>query len=507
MRKTSGRGRIGRALAGVTAAALVAAACGGSDDADDDTSDDSSGSTEVSASDAPEGAADDDAGDESASDDASTDDEPAPSDDADSDDDGETDESPDDESTGDESSGDDPVDEESAEDVERIDSFRGITEDTIRVGVLDYDWDRLADLGVDFGVTTSVDLFRASLERVNDAGGLAGRQLEIVEKVFLPVGDAEATQVCIELAEDEEVFMVVGRLRDDQVLCFTEQYDTAAFVPLGMTDERVERSTAPYASLSGRSELRIVNFVDAMEATGAFEGATIGVTGTADANEANYEIVVAALEERGYEPVGVLVGGSGDDLGETARTQEVAYERLEAAGVDVVITTSGVALELFNAFELNFEPDQWMFATAITGRAFADAGVPWEFVDGALSATISPVGTSLQPGLADDPATAECVDDLVARTDAGVVYDLDAEVNDLTTALFACGLAEIVEAAFDGAGPNPTNESLQEGIEAIGTIELPAYGTATFGPGDQGGVDEVFTVRFDSATGVYDVVE
>ncbi|MEM9042971.1 MAG: hypothetical protein AAGD33_24060, partial [Actinomycetota bacterium] len=311
----------------------------------------------------------------------------------------------------------------------------------------------------------------------------------------------------IELAEDEEVFMVVGRLRDDQVLCFTEQYDTAAFVPLGMTDERVERSTAPYASLSGRSELRIVNFVEAMEATGAFEGATIGVTGTADANEANYEIVVAALEERGYEPVGVLVGGSGDDLGETARTQEVAYERLEAADVDVVITTSGVALELFNAFELNFEPDQWMFATAITGRAFADAGVPWEFVDGALSATISPVGTSLQPGLADDPATAECVDDLVARTDAGVVYDLDAEVNDLTTALFACGLAEIVEAAFAGAGPNPTNESLQEAIEAIGTIDLPAYGTATFGPGDQGGVDEVFTVRFDSATGVYDVVE
>ncbi|MEM1335547.1 MAG: hypothetical protein AAGG08_19045, partial [Actinomycetota bacterium] len=240
LRERRAVGPIRRTMALAAAGAVLVAGCvADSDDADDesDTSSDSSSATDDDASensvtdpgdttatdDPTDGAADtDEGGDSSDASDADAD--------AAADDESDVAEEPADV----DQDVDQDVEADVEADVERTASFRGVTEDTIRVGVIDYDWDGLADIGVDFGVTNSVDLFAAALESINDRGGIAGRQLELFQREFLPVGDGAANQVCVELAEDEEVFMVVGRLRDDQVLCFTEQYETAAFAPLGM---------------------------------------------------------------------------------------------------------------------------------------------------------------------------------------------------------------------------------------------------------------------------------
>ena len=61
------------------------------------------------------------------------------------------------------SGGPDDTSTTTTEPVELTASFRGVTAETIKIGILAYDWDRLAALGVEFGVSNSGDLGIAAL--------------------------------------------------------------------------------------------------------------------------------------------------------------------------------------------------------------------------------------------------------------------------------------------------------------------------------------------------------
>lgn len=384
-------------------------------------------------------------------------------------------------------------------------SFRGVTADTIRIGIAAFDWDRLAALGVTFGVSNNSDLMVAALDEINERGGIHGRMLEPYISEFLPVGSDESDAACLELTEDHEVFLVVGATLNEQILCFTELHETAAIVAGGLNDERLRRAKAPYAAVIAAQEVRAAEWVAQMEAAGLLEG-TLGVMGFVDVSESAYLAVVGALQDAGYDPVQGLIGGNSDDLAETARQQALVYERMKEAGVDRTISTTGVPLEIANALEAGYETDQWLLYTTMTGRGLTDAGVPLSYLDGAYSTNNSPTGTSAQPLLADDPDASACLDDLRARTDHPLPYDLDAEINNINTALIVCATSRILEAALTNAGQVLTNESLLAGIEAIGDIELAGYTNASLGPDDYGAVKGLTLIQFDADTGIWEPV-
>ena len=444
-------------LAGFLTLALVAAACG--DDSDADTSDETTTTTEATETTAP---------DTTEAEETST---------------------------------------TTTEPVELTASFRGVTPEVIRVGVLSYDWDRLAAIGVNFGRTTSEDIYVAALEAINDRGGVHGRMLEPYPITYLPAGTTESEAACVQHTEDHEVFVVVGVTLGDSVLCYTEVYETAAVVVGGMTEERKARAKAPYATVQNETDERSEAFVVAMDEQGLLEGRTIGVTGSKDVSEVGFNSVVAALRDAGYEVVEGLTGDNNEDLQASSRDAEIVYERFRTEGVDTTVSTTGVPLALANAIAANYESDQWLFSTLMTSRGLADAGVDPFYIDGAYGVSLSPVGTSAQPALADDPVTAACVDDIEARTGRTVPYELDVEVNDLSGALAACGFARLLEAGLTNAGPDLTNESFQAGLEAIGEIELPGGQLGFMGPGDLSAASEFLTVRFDAATGIWEVIE
>ncbi len=394
------------------------------------------------------------------------------------------------------------------EPVELTASFRGVTPETIKVGILTYDFDGLAALGVNFGLSNAGDLYLAAIESVNDRGGVHGRMLEPVLKEFLPVqGTAPVDAVCVELTEDEMVFVVIGTTLQEQILCFTELNETAAIVTSGITEERQAKAKAPYATVVDTAEGRAARFAEIMEATGVFDDATVGVTGAVDVSLTGYESVLEALRGIGIDPIEGLIGGNADDLSASAREQALIYQRMDDAGVDVTVSTSGVPLTIANAIDAGYESPQWVLSTAMSGRGLTDAGVPHEYLDGALAVMNTPIGTPDQPDMADDPLVAGCVDDLVARSGHEVFYDLDAEVNDLAQALGACANVAILEQALLNAGPVLTNDSLQAGLEAIGPIDLPGYTDASLGPGDMGAVKGLTLVEFDAATGLWNLVD
>ena len=401
------------------------------------------------------------------------------------------------------SGGPDDTSTTTTEPVELTASFRGVTAETIKIGILAYDWDRLAALGVEFGVSNSGDLGIAALEAINDRGGIHGRMIEPVLAEFLPVGSTEADAACVELTEDEEVFLVVGVALNEQILCFTDIHETAAIVAAGMNDERLAKARAPYITLADDQAGRSAAFVDIMMEAGVLEGQRVGVIGSADVSETAFTAMVDAFRNAGFEPVEGLIGGNADDLAESAREQALIYQRMQDEGVTVAVSTTGVPLEIANAFDAGYEPDQWLLSTLMTGRGLTDAGVPHEYLDGALAVVNTPIGTSDQPSMGDDPLVAACIDDLRARTDHPLPYELDPPVNNIGTAIVSCAIAAIVEAGLTNAGPDLTNESLQAGLEAIGPIDLPGHFDATIGPDDYGAAKGLTLVRFDAATGVW----
>ncbi|MDH3704558.1 MAG: ABC transporter substrate-binding protein [Acidimicrobiia bacterium] len=386
-------------------------------------------------------------------------------------------------------------------------SFRGVTEEVIKVGVLSLDWQALADLGVNLGRGTSDDLYSAALEAINDRGGIHGRMLELHPVTIFPVGTAESEAACVELTQDIEVFVVAGAMIGDSVLCYTEQHDTAVVVAASRPDERIERAVAPYATINGATTDQARRFVEIMEERGLLEDATIGVVGAVDTDEDTYRAVFAAFEEAGYDPVPGLIGGNQEDLVESANEQAVIFERMEAEGVDVTVSTVGVPLGMANAIDAGYETDQWLLYGLLSPFGLRDANVPLEYLDGAVGVGVSPVGTSVQPTLRDDPVIDACLTDLDERTGRTAVVDLDAPVNDLSSYLAACSFAAILEQGLLNAGPDLTNESFQAGLEAIGEIDLPGYRDAYLEPGHLGAADGFFVAVMDAEAGVWQLDE
>ncbi|MEQ8840780.1 MAG: ABC transporter substrate-binding protein [Acidimicrobiales bacterium] len=386
-------------------------------------------------------------------------------------------------------------------------SFRGVTPEVIRVGITTVDWDTLAAAGVDFGRTNDLDLWQAALEDINSRGGIHGRQIEVHGREFLPLGSEQFDQACVELTEDEEVFVAIGQALEDQVLCFTEANDTAAVMVSGMTESLLTRSTAPYATLWASFETQAANMVALAEEEGVLDGATIGVVGSADVGVLEYQSIVDAFGDAGYDVVEGLIGANDTDLAETARDQAIVFERMREAGVDLTVSTTGVPLEIFNAQSEGYESEQWLLNVAMTPSALADAGVDLAYLDGALAIVNTPVGTTQQEAMADDPAVSACVDMLEAGSDHELSYALDAEANDLASALYACAITSILETALTAAGPDLTNDSFAAALGAIGPIDLAGYFGASLESDDLGAAKTLRMASFDSAAGGWELLD
>ncbi len=118
----------------------------------------------------------------------------------------------------------------------------GVTSSSVKLGVAGVDDAKLQSLGIETDGVTSEALFTAWVDAQNDRGGVAGRDIDLFFRPFLPTGEAEAEAACVELTEDEAVFLAIGILTDDTPLCFTEAHGTPYLGLWGQSAERDERS-------------------------------------------------------------------------------------------------------------------------------------------------------------------------------------------------------------------------------------------------------------------------
>ena len=99
----------------------------------------------------------------------------------------------------------------------------GVTEDSIKIGVTYVDLESIQDI-VDLDYGDYEATYQALFDDLNDQGGINGRRLTGVR-----AGRAGRHRVgrraCLQLTEEDEVFVTVGHFLNDTVLGHVEEHD------------------------------------------------------------------------------------------------------------------------------------------------------------------------------------------------------------------------------------------------------------------------------------------
>ncbi len=177
-------------------------------------------------------------------------------------------------------------------------SWTGVTEDTIRLGVVTIDYAQLREPGfvaIDPGDPQVV--LDAYVAELNGRGGILGRRVEAHLETVLPIGTTEAEEACLRLTEDLEVFAVLGAfegLAQEANPCITDLHETIQ-VGGAPTPEQLDRARAPWISDRMGAERRMTGAVALMDDADLF-GERIAVAAVADEQRLAEHLVIAELQ-------------------------------------------------------------------------------------------------------------------------------------------------------------------------------------------------------------------
>lgn len=402
----------------------------------------------------------------------------------------------------DETSSDDTAPDDTGDDADAplTASFRGVSEDTIELGIASVDFQQLFDQGlVDFTHGDQLAIWDALIADVNDNGGVLGRQLTTVHDDYLPIGSTEAEQSCLVFTEDEEVFAVLGLWIGESVLCLTEQHETIHVGHL-VRQEWVDRSIAPLVTADAVGERTLELLLTVLAESGELDDATIGVLTDDIASSSVDSVVVPFAEENDIDlgTVGVISNVATDPAAVAAEV-DTFVERWRTEGVDflLVVGNNGIGSIPRARAGLGDVTVATPLSDVLRQASGAAADDERPLYDGILSIG----GLSTTNGEAiGEPLLAECIEVVEAAVpDLTVVQPGDLEGPDDWYAGIsnACTSLHVFVEAAVAAGADLTNESFQAGLESLGSIALPGKAFASFGPGKWDGDDGFRLVVFD----------
>jgi hypothetical protein len=377
------------------------------------------------------------------------------------------------------------------------DSFRGVTAETITIGFASIDFEKFNETyGFNLTYANYDDTVQVYVDHINATGGINGRMVEVVHAHFLPVGPVTAEAVCVELAEDHQVFAVLngfaGPGAESANLCFPGTYDTI-LIGGKPTPEQLDQSTAPWISYDISLGRRGRAFVNLLRETGRLEG--LGPVMVYGAN-AEYEPILAdteaALIDAGVEvPITVYNEATGDEAATIAHL-EVLLEKARTEGVSTIFTVGEAAYALQYLFRLGDE-----FTVLILNGDSANrwSGSPPDGID--QSGTLLTNKSFESRG---DENMADCV----ALVEAGLAHEVrspdlltEGETNYWAALQNTCKSFELLRHIATAAGPDLTNDSFRKAAESLGPFSMSGIPYASLGPGKADARDTLSLAEWD----------
>lgn len=466
---TSARPRafIWKLAALLVALALVAAACG-SDDDDSSSGEETSAEEEATEEAEPEEEATEEAAEEEATEEAAE---------------------------------EDPTEEAAEEPTEEMvltASFRGVTEDTIHVGISMLDFQALVSAGLSSEGWGDQELvWQTYIDDLNANGGINGRMVQPVYSFYSPVVVAEAEASCVELTVDNETFAVLGGYlgpTEDTNPCVTGVNETI-LVGGRITDERLEQSVAPWIMAPATRERRLDIFTELLDQDDRIEGRKIAVVGSvelADVAEAAPEV----LESYGADEVLYITNdvAQGDIQG-LNDAWSIYAEAISAFGAEAVMLIGAGQGGVRGIYNNGLDVEVWVLEADSLNNLGTET--PPEAADGAISTS----GLTDIEQFEDPVIQEECIAVFnAANPDIEVISPADVvegEEHWFNSVINYCYWLRLFEIVATEAGADLTQDSFAAAIESLGPIDLPGFPYASLGPDKFDADDSFRLVVFD----------
>lgn len=376
-------------------------------------------------------------------------------------------------------------------------SDRGVTPDTVKLGIILLDIAGVGDFGLEVGVGPEAQQrgYDAFIDHVNANGGVHGRMIEPVYTSYDPVDMDTGRAACRRMTEDEQVFTVLGFAQmGDSQLCITEQKDTPLINSMGTMEEWHDQANGLLFDTAQSWTRGGANTVAHLDERGVFDDRTIGVV---TSRTAFYYLgieggLLPLLQERhGVKRYTVLPA----DLHARSAQIPLEVQQMRSEGIDLVVEAIGAL----------GSPDFWQQAHAqryrplgvmppIAGQSTGDLG---NYPD-----TLDAVGVNTSRendwrlDIPEPEFDVRCREIYAEQT--GIEVERGTEADDEHAITGPCNqvLSLFVRGA-EAAGPELTRRGLSDALQSLGEVKIAGAGSGSLEPGKFDASDEVRAVQAD----------
>ncbi len=357
------------------------------------------------------------------------------------------------------------------------DSFRGVTAEAIKIGIV------IIDLSVIGRSNGDVEAkWQAVIDEVNASGGVLGRQLEPVYEFYSPLGDVETEAACVQLTQDEQVFAAMGPLLTN-LTCFTDVNDTIFINTFEISQEEYDRSKAVAIGPGSLPARGAAISVEALVGAGAFDGPVAVHVAVDTGSERDH--YVDALVAAGIEVVSETAAtDTGGDAAAAEAEMQAFAQRWQADGAEIIFGVgSGAVLGIVSGLDRGPYRPAIVFVGPIgfDTQLYRDLGYSTDPLEGAIA--LGSLGFE-ELALAGDASIAACIERFEAASDETVLISPEpGEMVNLNTTIWACQAVEIFTQIATAAGADLTNDSFRAAAESGLILDVTANSAASVAAG------------------------
>jgi hypothetical protein len=370
---------------------------------------------------------------------------------------------------------------------------RGVTANTIKIGVAYSDLTALRALGPEYDNGNVPAQWNALLDGWHKSGALPvnGRDIQFVYKSYNVLNLADQRAACSSLIQDSGVFAVVGvayfAVGSD---CVARQYHTPMLTSDGPGADVYQLGWPYLFSIDESADRTLANMLLWADSRGALRGKRIGLYYAQDGLEPGLvdRAVRPTLARLGYKLAAESTTSANDTNG--GPEDAVAVQRFRAANVDLVMLLTSKTGFLQAASAQGYKPafidSDYLYGTSDVTTSTYPAG-EW---DGTYTITATHRGEPAA-GIPLNSAQEACIQNYERSSHSSVARPTKSghEAAVFAYILTACDEGNLLLDAIRAAGPNLNNASLVAALEAVRNRPLLRYSAISFSPTRHDGVD------------------
>jgi hypothetical protein len=380
---------------------------------------------------------------------------------------------------------------------------KGVTADTVQLGVLYPDTKSLASIG--FGVDNGPfdAAYKALLEAPNTQGGICGRKVAADVVLYNPLVAGDDSKGCTKLTEDKPHFIVFagGGATTASLQCLAGQGNTLTLTETPQAQGTADQLGGRLFSLAENWDTYFATVPKVLQQAGLLKGKVgfvYGASGESDVYRRAIESkLLPGLKDLGLDPVTCVLPASASQP-EGAAAIPLCVEKFESSGVSTLLAAIDIyslasfaneaAKQGLHAHYVNV--GDWV-SSAVASLLFEKVSKP-QYFDGMVTTT----------GLETDaPPPPSYRDDCLRRIEQAGVKPAPADMTEFQREFMVsvCFRVDVMLYAVAAAGPAPTQASFIAALEKTPAFRAPTGVAGSWAPHKHFFVDETYLREYDAA--------